>query len=394
MHKTASGTFIGFNQENTAYTYDEISKKYNIKNIQVLSRIVFHNLYIVISDIDNVLKRVKNEKRPNLSILIGKLFQDEKIVQCFVIRHIYTLGDLLYLSTDDIHQIRGLGSSKAKEIINVVHSYGFKLRNENNIFLKNREENREENINNFKRVLHERYFKNRVLNNVSQKKYSLGFEFLINELLSEDKKCIISLTVDETYIIRSLFGFNTSNHSYTYLEISKITKIKDIPVIISQIMTKFTMIIDDIYDFKQVEFQNVYPLNILVGELNLSSKINNILFQNKIYTLADLMKYKESGLLKISKLGEKSVLEIINILSNYGIDLKEKICEIKKDETNFIDNEKETMWQLRALVNSYQKVTSEINELNSRKEDIENKIKELIKDKDISELEFLNEKAK
>ena len=38
---------FGFNQENTAYTYDEISKKYNIKNIQVLSRIVFHNLYIV-----------------------------------------------------------------------------------------------------------------------------------------------------------------------------------------------------------------------------------------------------------------------------------------------------------------------------------------------------------
>lgn len=58
------------------------------------------------------------------------------------------------------------------------------------------------------------------------------------------------------------------------------------------------------------------PKDILVEELDLSSRTKNVLIKNGIKTLAGLLRYKEDSLKKLEGMGEKSFEEIKKLLKN------------------------------------------------------------------------------
>jgi len=60
-------------------------------------------------------------------------------------------------------------------------------------------------------------------------------------------------------------------------------------------------------------------LNIKVGELELSVRSSNVMKQAHIKTLGDLVQKSEAEMLKFRNFGKKSLGEMNNILSNYGL---------------------------------------------------------------------------
>lgn len=58
------------------------------------------------------------------------------------------------------------------------------------------------------------------------------------------------------------------------------------------------------------------PKDILIEDLELSSRTKNILLKNGIKTLAGLLRYKEESLKKLEGMGEKSLEEIRKVLKN------------------------------------------------------------------------------
>ncbi|MGB9763023.1 MAG: DNA-directed RNA polymerase subunit alpha [Minisyncoccia bacterium] len=73
---------------------------------------------------------------------------------------------------------------------------------------------------------------------------------------------------------------------------------------------------------KGFKSSNKEPKDILIEDLDLSTRTKRALINNGIKTLAGLLRYSEDKLLKLEGLGEKAVEEIKNLLKNLEYTLK------------------------------------------------------------------------
>ena len=68
--------------------------------------------------------------------------------------------------------------------------------------------------------------------------------------------------------------------------------------------------------------QTILTMNI--EDMDLSVRSYNCLKRANIHTVEDLTKKTEDDMLKVSNLGRKSLDEVINKLTTYGLKLKDK----------------------------------------------------------------------
>ena len=80
--------------------------------------------------------------------------------------------------------------------------------------------------------------------------------------------------------------------------------------------------IDVLISPQQDNLQTILTMNI--EDMDLSVRSYNCLKRANIHTVEDLTKKTEDDMLKVRNLGRKSLDEVINKLTSYGLKLKDK----------------------------------------------------------------------
>lgn len=122
--------FFGFNEELTAYNYEDIKKKWNISRPRVTIINSVSMIRGVIKNIKKVLEKQMSYENPNLKVLIGDTKLSKRIFNPLRYHGICTIGDLVKITESDLKKIKNIGPSGIVEIEKILLEYNLKLKDE------------------------------------------------------------------------------------------------------------------------------------------------------------------------------------------------------------------------------------------------------------------------